>query len=646
MPTKLIGAESHQVPRNADLGTMAFQDHSSVNIEGGTVTAVHKVDTNISESIPSLVLDFARAKTVDSRVTYTRNSTATYYDQSTTAKAEENLLQDSQSLHRSTWGKNGCSILTDIAILAPDGTYTGQKIVEDTTNGVHYIGQTLSSIPSTVHTISIFAKQAERTKVGVYFGGAGGSEQGIVVDLTNGTFAANIVNPPTSYRITPFPNGWYRISVTSTGRANAISFVSYYACDAANNFSYQGDGTSGVYVWGAQAEQRSGETPYINTTVGTGITGPRTNHIPVLMTSAANVPRINYDPITRECKGFLIEGQRTNLLLSSSDFENAIWTKARANVTSNIIVGPDGTLTGDKLVEDTAASNTHQMYQGGSTTAGSVVTGSIYLKAAERTFAYVQLTGTSVFPGFYVNLVTGAVGTSYNNPINVTVTPVGNGWYRCTITATTDATSTFLRVYTAIVDSVTGNTYTGDGYSGLYVWGAQLETGASPTSYIPTTDQQKTRVFDLASIAGTSFTSFYNQAEGTMFAEFDTYNGQGIVGTYTNPNGSIRLTTNSGTANFAVENPIGTYPVGIAVGSSAINTLTKSVGAYKRNDFAVCQNGGTVATDTLGEVPIGMTELFIGRVVGTVQMFNGNLRRIEYYPTRLTNAELQEMTTL
>jgi hypothetical protein len=201
------------------------------------------------------------------------------------------------------------------------------------------------------------------------------------------------------------------------------------------------------------------------------------------MTAAANTPRFDHNPVTGESLGFLVEEQRTNLLLRSQEFDDAGWFKNGATVTTNTVVSPDGTLTADKLVEDTATS-LHRTYYQLATTAGAH-TFSLYAKKAEREWLVLILfdnSGTS--PSVYFNLSTGVVGNTSN--ATGTITSVGNGWYRCTITATIGASgASGAQVY---LTTANGGpvTYTGDGTSGIYIWGAQLEAASTVGPYIKT----------------------------------------------------------------------------------------------------------------------------------------------------------------
>ena len=216
----------------------------------------------------------------------------------------------------------------------------------------------------------------------------------------------------------------------------------------------------------------------------------------VMRTAPAGVPRIDFDPATGECKGLLIEEQQTNLLTYSDQFNNAAWTKGRVSVVENAVISPGGTLTADKLVEDTTVSNTHFITQTKNATSNAM-TFSCYAKAAERTRfqlqAYEATTPASPVSVLF-DLSTGTVISSTGNTTSAYIVPVGNGWYRCVATGTAALLSTTWNIRLA---SGSDTYYTGDGTSGIYIWGVQLEEGSFPTSYIKTEASQVTRAADI-----------------------------------------------------------------------------------------------------------------------------------------------------
>jgi hypothetical protein len=387
----------------------------------------------------------------------------------------------------------------------------------------------------------------------------------------------------------------------------------------------------------------------------------------VLQTAAAGVARFDHDPSTGEALGLLIEEQRTNLCLDSEDLaagnrgSNTGWYGiTRASITSNTVVAPDGTLTGDKVVANTD-NNTHfaaNRTTAGSTTNTNPITFSGYLKAGELTkgsFLIVEGTTYARNSQVYFDLSAGTVTTpSTANgaaSASATITPVGNGWYRCTLTVTLGGTDTRVECRVYPTDSTTTQTFTGNDFDGIYAWGFQIEAGAFATSYIKTTTASVTRNADAASMTGTNFSSWYNQSEGTFQVSFMTpvTTPAGIFPTVLaahdgTTNNRIALTTNqffncrvgivtSGTSQSD-------YNAGSFV--TANNLATWNL-AYKVNDQAASANGDAVVKDTSVLIPT-VNQLGIGnRPAG--QICEGYIKRIAYYPQRLTDAELQAFTS-
>ena len=209
----------------------------------------------------------------------------------------------------------------------------------------------------------------------------------------------------------------------------------------------------------------------------------------VLKTAAVDEPRF-------EKEGYLNEGASTNLLTYSEQCDNTIWVKSRTTVSVNTADtrDPYGTNLADKVIEDTTASATHAIQNGYTFTSGVVYTASIFLKAGERDIVSISGGNTTTFAAnCQFNLTTGVVVSQTLG--SASIKSVGNGWYRCSITGTAGATGS-----TGVVVFLTQNgatTYTGDGVSGIYVFGAQLEALPFATSYIPTTSATVTRSADI-----------------------------------------------------------------------------------------------------------------------------------------------------
>ena len=330
------------------------------------------------------------------------------FDYDPSSLVTQNLLTYSQNLAL-YWVYGTGVTLNPTSIIAPDGTLTARTVNYSAGGGTEFLRNSTSAIAASVaQTFSFWAKSISG----------------------NTSFSIDLQNiEGTTVTLT---SEWQRFTWTVTPAA-ARTWV---------DFQLGAAGT--VALWGVQLNQGSTALPYTATTTA-----------PYTLTTA---------------RGLLIEEQRTNLLLYSDQFDNAAWTKTRCSITANNATSPEGVANADKLVEDGTAASTHPVSQAVTVTAAAQ-TASCYLKAAERTWAQINLTGTAnAFANF--NLATGAIGT-IGAAATATITAIANGWYRCTITSTTAAGANTFAIYPATGDNVIS--YNGDGVSGLYVYGAQLE---------------------------------------------------------------------------------------------------------------------------------------------------------------------------
>jgi hypothetical protein len=184
----------------------------------------------------------------------------------------------------------------------------------------------------------------------------------------------------------------------------------------------------------------------------------------------------------------------------------------------------------------------------------------------------------------------------------------------------------------------------------IAIWGIQYELGAFPTSYIPTTSATVTRAADNASMVGSNFSSWYNQSEGTIYAQAESFqatSGPNAVvtisdGTVSNRLG-LRRAGNSAESNIIVV-ASNTIQVNFLSGSGtwAVSTYAKSILAYEVNNFASSFNASNVLIATSGTVPV-VSQMDIGYGGNNVKL-NGHIQSIKYYPTRLPNADLQRLT--
>jgi hypothetical protein len=374
----------------------------------------------------------------------------------------------------------------------------------------------------------------------------------------------------------------------------------------------------------------------------TGNTATVVNSSGLIAPINADLPRFDFDPTTLVCKGLLIEEARTNLSLYSEDLTNVLWIKTGSTISANAILAPSGSVVADKIVEDTS-TGVHSISQfiPIPTTSYSF---SFFAKAAERSkisFAGGGFAGQGFAATFDLSN-----GTMFaNTGGKATISPYPNGWYRCNVSFT--ASNGAIIAFNLVTDAGLGN-YTGNGTSGVYFWGAQVEVGAFATSYIPTVASTVTRTADVASMTSTNFSSWYNATEGAC-----TFAGLFI----TNANketGSFRrlFAVSDGTTNNTMQNvALGTALLirseeliaGVFTAFSTVATPSTDFNyafAYKAASQALAISGGTTATSTAAALPT-VSQLNIGCAGGGTFQMCGWIKKLAFYPQRLINAEVQ-----
>jgi hypothetical protein len=404
-------------------------------------------------------------------ITWTRGSDAWRTNSNgLVQRAPWNLFLMSEEFENIIWGKIGGVTATANQATAPNGTNTADLITEGTSVLLYYS----NLIPAGTYTQSWYAKKGTGDIVGMYFG----SGFSVRYNLTSGTIVS--INNVTA-TITNVGDGWYRCTATATPTA------SFYA-----GLNYANSSGLTIYAWGAQLVEGSSALPYFPTT------------------DRLNVPRLSY--MYGSCPALLLEPQRTNLALQSESFDNVSWIKSNSSVTANTTTSPDGNTTADSLIENTS-SGLHFVYQ--SVGIAGTYTLSFYVKANTRNWVYITMFDGIADRGAFFNVSTGVVG-NIDSGVTASIQSVGNGWYRCIVTATN------LAVFSSSCQLATANgtrSYTGDGTSGLFIWGAQLEQGAYPTTYIPTTTASATRVADSFSRNNIYTNGLITAAGGTWFVE-------------------------------------------------------------------------------------------------------------------------------
>ena len=359
----------------------------------------------------------------------------------------------------------------------------------------------------------------------------------------------------------------------------------------------------------------------------------------LIKTATTDAPRFDHNPTTGESLGLLVEEARTNLLTYSEDFGNVIWLYTSASSSTNTTSSPDGATTADTITSAGTAVVSQSIVK---TASAITYTASVFVKGSITGLSFTIDDGATINRGRCIfNLSTGTLTSSASEGsftgTSGSITAYSNNWYKLILTTTTNS-STLIARHRLF--------WTGVGTS-IDVWGAQLEAGAFPTSYIPTTTATVTRAADVASITGSAFTSFYNQAGGTVFSSFRriSYTGTSTVVSI-NDN-----TTNNRLYNLRQDTAAALTVISATAGSvDASPSLTLSSGAFadqvavaqQLNNFGASANGGTVATDSTVLMPT-VTQANIGNVTSS-SFFNGTIKRLTYWPTRLANTTLQQIT--
>lgn len=373
------------------------------------------------------------------------------------------------------------------------------------------------------------------------------------------------------------------------------------------------------------------------------------NSFGTLSTATTDAARFDYDPVTRAFRGLLIEEARTNYVLRSAELDNAAWDiKVASTIAANAITAPDGTVTADKLVEDTSNSIHAVGQQINGLTPLATYAYTAFFKAAERTIVEMRVFNNFGSASANYDLSVGTVygGGVGGNMIYVSssISPVSNGWYRCSLVFT-DTNNDTLFVPRAYLQSGGTNTYQGDGYSGLYMWGAQLEIGSLGTSYIATTSAAVLRAADVATITGSNFSGFYSQTTGTIYANGEiSVQGTNPLVSINNNTANERIDLRAAQADANIHLNVvdgGVTQADISVSRSALTAIL-AAGAYAANDFMASYNGTNGTADTSGTLPTP-DRMMIGRDASS-NYLNGWLKRVVYWNARSSNSALVTLT--
>ena len=597
---------------------------------------------NYPQIKPTLNLDFSNTKTLDPRINFRRGTPGAYYDGKTYAKAEENLIAYSEDF--SQWGYG--RIVQTVGQSAPDGSTDAYKIEQEsgqTSSG--YLLQSYNTSANKSYTFSVYAKAGTNRNYIVlrtYLS----NNRFTYFDLVNGE-AVNVDDRHVA-SISDTGNGWYRCSITYTPISSSSVQFNIYFSDNDSSITVADD-SGFIYLWGAQLEQRDSVTAYTPTN-GT----PVTKYQPQLMFASPDQPRFDHDLITGESKGLLIEESRTNLIEYSEDFDSNIDIDFYSSTYNGYsAISPDGTFTASEIIWDDLSVAGLAFGDRPAVSPGESYTLSMYIKAGSlsKIYLYHNIRGTneaenSGSSGIKYDLINGVVDEAVDpdGKFNLTYNAVhiGNGWHRLSVTTIMPSDAGYLGwgMYNYESNVQAGN-------NTAYFWGAQLEQGSFPTSYIKTSGASATRSADNASITGENFSSWYRQDEGSFeinasllsISQFQT--GRFITISDGSTNNRIQIDNNNTTLNFYIGKNGSEQAYSQWNRESVLDY--KFAFALKENDVAFCKNNESIFSDSSVNL-FSANKLDIKKENGDSEQLNGHIKKLSYYPQRLTNEQLQQLT--
>jgi hypothetical protein len=360
-----------------------------------------------------------------------------------------------------------------------------------------------------------------------------------------------------------------------------------------------------------------------------------------------NLPRINYLGGTGS---LLLESQSTNLITYSEDFSHSFWNKSNATVSTSTITDPAGGQNSFKLVPDSGTGGNRSLGRNFTSLSG-LHTQTVFAKKGEYNYIMIR-TRNSPQTGVMFDLENGTFNVNLTSAAfdSAKIEDYGNGWFRCSMTLDPSQMTVSGKWSTSFSVGITGsetNSFNGDGTSGIYIYGAQLEQQSYATSYIPTSGSTSTRNADVCNNAGSS--DLINSTEGVLYAEISSLANDGTSRRISLSSGSdanrvsleidetsnrIKVFMNGGSISAAI----------ITFDASDLTQFNKIAIKYKSGDVSLFLNGTEVATSTSTNMPVGLDRLNFDGGNGNNDYF-GKVKSVAVFEEALTDSELTCLTS-
>ena len=520
-------------------------------------------------------------------------------------KGYENLLLQSNQFD-TTWSSSNFTLTPNQS--GYDGSNDAWKTQVSTT--YNSLSQNFGG--SGVYTFSGYFRKGDSNE-GIRFNFSASTDTNVYVDLTDGssTFNGTLIERS----ITDVGNGFYKVVVTAN--LNNPNSVRIFVTNGGTTMI-----AGNIYIQDAQINQGLVALPYVESGATNGLGG-----------LLENDPRIDFTG--GGCGSLLLEPSRTNVI-TQSEYLNGIsgLNKIGVSFGTNQTTSPEGILNSASIIADTS-NGSHFAYKDFSLTSGTTYTISIYAKknGTNRNLKF-NSGGVGWSSGFNVDFDLTA-GTATGG----TIEPIGNDWYRCSVTGTTNATTCRLIMYPLLGNATS---YQGDGTSGVFLYGFQIEQGSYPTSYIPTYGVSQTRAED--SIENPIESQPLGQiGQGTWFVELqkigdDTSSSLYLVPTLSNTQ-QIRLHFDETNARF--RDAVNGYAT-IGGGVNIKTSMTKMALSIDTNSgiAKAYANGSQLGAD----YTLQSNTFEFSRIKADGNGFI--LKQSSFFPTALTDSECIALTTI